>query len=207
MHGTVLKNAQLSGKSDTMASRRAKKKNSRLERQVRLANRRIQSMKSQGYGNLTVIDRALKEAKKITGTSEKFTVKGVNSNKKRSILSAQLDKFLNSKWTTESGRKDILEKRINTFMSDGEKGYSMTRAQVLKLFDLFETDEYHKVIEKKMLDSKQMIDIIKKNDDVSSHELEHILSELVKSKTPQGESRLFVEDAIENIEKNREKKD
>ena len=96
----------------------------RLERDIKIANRRIQSMKSKGYGNLTVIERALAEFEKYSKQSKakKFSLDGINTPKKRKLLKAQLGKFLSSEWTTDAGRKNILKKRINAFTRNTETG-------------------------------------------------------------------------------------
>ena len=64
----------------------------RLGKEVRLANRRLQSMRSKGYGNLTVIERALAEFEKYSkqANAKKFSLDGVNTPKKRKLLQKQL---------------------------------------------------------------------------------------------------------------------
>ena len=53
----------------------------RLEKEVRLANRRLQSMRSKGYGNLTVIERALAEFEKYSNIECNLSnVEVVNNN-------------------------------------------------------------------------------------------------------------------------------
>lgn len=182
-----------------MKKQRGKK---RLEREVKIANRRLQSMRSKGYGNLTVIERALAEFEKYSKQSNAkiFSMSGIDTPKKQRLLKKQIGKFLNSEWTTDIGRKNILQKRIKSFMQNPETGgkWGLSESETLLLFDVFATDEYHKAIEKGMLSSEQVIDIIRKNNDTNSSEFENALKSLVKSETPPDESRIFIEDAIKN---------
>ena len=172
----------------------------RLEKEVRLANRRLQSMRSKGYGNLTVIERALAEFEKYSKktNAKKFSLDGVNTPKKRKLLKTQLNKFLSSEWTTDKGRKNILQKRINTFMRDKETGgkWGLSETETLLLFDVFASDEYHKAIEKGMLSSDQVIDIVRTNNNSKSNDFERALKSLVKSNVEPDESRIFVEDVL-----------
>lgn len=173
-----------------------KKGQAKLQRELRHANRRLQSMRSSGYGNLTVIDRALAEFGKITkqGKKEKFVIDGKLNNRQSRLIIKQLNKFLQSAWTTESGRADILEKRVNAFMNPNGK-YNLSKEETLKLFDIFESDAYHKAIEKKMLDSNQVIDMMR-NSNASAKKFDEVLTSLVKSETQPDESRDYVESRL-----------
>lgn len=174
----------------------------RLERDIKIANRRIQSMKSKGYGNLTVIERALAEFEKYSKQSnaKKFSLDGINTAKKRKLLKAQLGKFLSSEWTTDVGRKNILKKRIKAFTRDTETGgkWGLSEKETLLLFDVFASDEYHKAIEKGMLSSGQVIDIVRKNNNSNSNDFEKALKSLVKSNIEPDESRIFIEEVLSN---------
>ena len=64
------------------------------------------------------------------------------------------------------------------------------------LFDVFASDEYHKVIEKGMLSSEQVIDIVRKNNNSNSNDFEKALKSLVTSTIEPDESRIFVEDVL-----------
>lgn len=158
-------------------------------------------MRSSGYEKLSVIDRAMAEFNKIAKgkAQSEFSMKGIDTQKKTDLLRKQLRKFLSSDWTTSKGRKNILQKRISSFMKSKENGgkWGLSEQETLTLFDIFASDEYHKAIEKQMLSSDQIIDMVRKNGETKANQFEKALKSLVKSDTPPEESRLFVESELQ----------
>ena len=73
--------------------------------------------------------------------------------------------------------------------------YNLNRDETLKLFDVFESDAYHKAIEKRMLDSNQVIDMVR-NSNASAKKFDEVLTSLVKSETQPDESRDYVESRL-----------
>lgn len=162
----------------------------KLNDNIKKANTRLRSMRASGYGNLSVIKIAMQQAKLAGGVkkgAKTFSYTGQLDNyKKMMLLNETLEKFLASPWTTKKGRAEILQKRMSTFtaplsvaVSTNKKYYGLTEKEVITLFDIFETDAYHKLVEKGIWDSKQQIDFIQNHFDVSADFMEKIFNEIL----------------------------
>jgi hypothetical protein len=154
-----------------------------LATKIKRANARLAYMRKKGYDNLSVVPLALREHGKITGADKpsNFKMGRKTSVKKLEQIDRQIDKFLNSKWTTSKGRSEILEKRLDAFtrnakQSDKDRVYNMSRKQALTLFDTFATDVYEKAASLGMLDSRQLVDIIKSTN-ASADKIEKALTD------------------------------
>lgn len=180
-----------------------------LSERIKMANEILDEMREDGYGDLSIIQTALKKFENITGTStDRFTLKrGALSNEKTIQAIMTLNKFLSSKWTTSQGRQEILEKRINAFTMPAESGgqHNLTKQQTLKLFDVFASKTYHKLKAKYDLDSDQIIDIVRNRGNVSATDLIKAMQNASKSKNFAYQSRLQIEKSIKNIEKRNKK--
>lgn len=186
-----------------MASRRSKagRAKKQAEKMTRQANRRLQSMRARDFGKLSVVDLALADQRKqLKKNSSKFEVgKDANATVKR------MRKFLDSKWTTEKGRAEILEKRIKSFTRKkarkGEelKRPALTKNKTLQLFDIFATDAYHKAKEKG-LDSEQLIEFFrgKKRKDLVGA-MEKALTAFVESDVRAEDAILFMENYFNEL--------
>jgi hypothetical protein len=140
-----------------------------VRKKLKRANSRLAHMRKKGLSKLSVIPLALREHAKITGVmSETFKMGRKPDTKTLEKLDRQLDQFLKSKWTTEKGRNEIYEKRLKTFATDKE--LLLERDLALKLFDVFSTDIYEIAKEKGLLDSTQLIELIKNEDNVNDAE-------------------------------------
>lgn len=182
----------------------------KLNENIKKANTRLRSMRASGYGKLSVIKIAMQQAKLAGGVkkgAKTFSYTGQLDNyKKMMLLNETLEKFLASPWTTKKGRAEILQKRMSTFTAPisvsnatGRKYYGLTEKEVITLFDVFETDAYHKLVEKGIWDSKQQIDFIQNHSDVPADFMEKIFNDLLSN----NDNNVLISllDNIKNIER------
>jgi hypothetical protein len=175
------------------------------QRKVATANKRLQRMRQQGYGNLSVIPLALREYSKITGKkADTFKIGKAPSEEKLELINRQIDKFLQSDWTTSAGRKRIVEKRKATFKDVTKWG--LTEKETVRLFDLFDTDAYSKAVEKGALDSRQAIDLIREGNDATL--LEKALTEVIADASiKEDETLQAIKDKLNTYQKKGDKDD
>lgn len=164
-----------------------------LNKKMKQANALLTDMRTNGYGDLSVIERSLKQFQKITNNQKDIFAAGRLSAIEKRMAIKSVDKFINSKWVTERGRQEILDKRINAFTQlNGTHQYGLTREETLKLFDVFSSDEYHKLIEKRYLDSEQIIDIVR-NTNKDSNDIIQAMKNALKSKKSETQARIEIE--------------
>lgn len=166
-----------------------------LQQKVRKANRLLNEMIEDGYGELSVINLSLEQVRKVLGADyeiDSFPGTAIIPPSKMQIYEKILDKFTKSDWTTEDGREKIFQKRLSSFENDNK----LDRETALKLYDIFDTDVYHQMVEKHLLDSKQFVDIVKRarNKDYSSTNFEQAITAMLHadSKIQPGTARRFI---------------
>lgn len=163
----------------------------KLEEKIQKSNGILATMYDTGYGDLSVVKMFTDQSRKILGMGErpKYLPKISEIDDKTAYkLEVIMDKFINSDWTSEEGRERIFEKRLGTF-SDR---FKLEREDALKIYDIFETDAYHKMIEKGLMDSKQFVDLIKRNKDVQEIKIEQAVIALNQSGVQRGKARIFL---------------
>lgn len=181
-----------------------------VRKKLKRANARLAYMRKKDLGKLSAIPLALREHAKITGAmSETFKMGRKPDMKTLEKLDTQLDRFLQSKWTTEKGRNEIYEKRLKTFATD--KNLKLERNLALKLFDVFSTDVYEMAREKGLLDSTQLIELIKNEDNTNDAlEFEQALQSVLELSKRNGydnaDAVQDIETALEQIRTENEKK-
>lgn len=150
-----------------MASRRSKKSRAKkqLEKSVKEANRRLQSMQAQGLGKISAVKKGLHEYAKITGAYKpSFDIPKNLKGADVELLQKSINKFLHSKWTSAQGRQAIYEKTKQTFMSGRVAilgGKKLSEEKALRIMDTFNNTEVQRAIEKGMLSSDQIIQIVR----------------------------------------------
>lgn len=165
-----------------------------IEKKIKKANELLEQMREDGYGDLSVINLATEQVRKVQGTDatpNRFPNIDEIPPARMAAYDTILDKFTQSKWTTEEGRQEIFDKRLSTFR-DNE---SLTKRRALQIYDIFDTDVYHRVIEKGLLDSKQVIDMVRhtRRGDRTARDFEQAFNALLSADVPEDESRIFVE--------------
>lgn len=163
----------------------------KLEEKIRESNGILATMYDTGYGDLSIVKMFTDQSRKILGMDKrpKYLPEMSEMDDKTAYkLEVVMDKFLNSDWTSEEGRERIFEKRLGTF-SDR---FKLEREDALKIYDIFETDAYHKMIEKGIMDSKQFIDLVKRNKDMKELKIEQAITALNQSGVQRGKARMFL---------------
>ena len=168
-----------------------------LNRKMVQANSLLEQLRRDGYGDLTIIDRSLKQFQKIVGGSKNVFEAGRLSYIEKRMAIRSIDKFISSKWVTEKGREDILNNRIKAFTNiDSQHEYGLTEEQTLKLFDVFASKEYHKMINKKYLDSEQIIDIVRTNDN-TANDIIIAMADALKDVKSEYQARIEIETRLQ----------
>lgn len=136
-----------------------RKKDSELRKQTRAlikeARERIKEAKEDGVSDLNIFKTIGTKAKKIANGKRKGVyMKHADIMPEHDLKAYNrvLTKFLNSKQTTREGRNKILKKARDTYYSRND----VEKSDVIKLYDIFATDIYHKLLEKGTLDSEQV---------------------------------------------------
>lgn len=169
----------------------------KLEEKIQESNGILAVMYDTGYGDLSVVKMFTDQARKILGMDKrpKYLPEISEIDDKTAYkLDIVMDKFINSDWTSEEGRERIFEKRLGTF----SERFGMERDEVLKIYDIFETDAYHKMVEKGLMDSHQFIDLIKRNKDIKELKIEQAISALNQSNVKRGQARKFLNAFFKN---------
>ena len=93
--------------------------------------------------------------KKLTNTKNSFSLgKGKKKSDLYDILE-ELETFLKTPNITETDRIERTNQRVNQFMDD----WQLTRKESERFFELINSDEVNDLIEQKMFDSDQIIEI------------------------------------------------
>lgn len=131
-----------------------------VRRKLNRANKRLVTMRRKGLGDLSVIPLALREYSKISGeVSDVFKMPTDKSEARLKRTERQLDKFLNSKWTSQKGRAEIYRKRLATF--EKKDKLQLNKTQALKFFDIVNTDIYSKLKDMGYMDSEQIVELVR----------------------------------------------
>lgn len=176
-------------------------------KKIEKANTLLNEMKKDGYGNLSVITLAEEQIRKLQDAEmlpDSFPSISDVPYEKLNAYDRILEKFINSPWTTEEGRNDIYKKRLSSFQSNNK----ITKKRALQLYDIFDTDVYHQVIEKGLLDSKQIIDMVlhTRRGSATVLSFEQAFNALLqRNDISEDESRIFVERFLKKKKKRIEK--
>lgn len=131
-----------------------------VRRKLNRANKRLATMRRKGLGDLSVVPLALREYSKISGEiSDAFKMPTDTSEAHLKRTERQLDRFLNSKWTSQNGRAEIYRKRLATF--EKKDTLKLSKTQALKFFDIVNTDIYSKMKEMGYMDSEQIVELVR----------------------------------------------
>ena len=145
----------------------------------------------------------------FTGQVDKFnTIMGTNrkyrpnfrkadklSDTQLSDLLQQQELFINSKWSTKKGRKEIEEKQFNTM----KRNYPWLTKKGFKLIQQLLSDDgsIAELREKKQLSSEQIIDIVKRSDfEVSKKQIANVINQLSESDSFNGKKNSQIIDMI-----------
>ena len=148
-----------------------------VRKKLNRANKRLATMRRKGLGDLSVIPLALREYAKISGeTADVFKMPSDKSTAKLKRTERQLDKFLNSKWTSQKGRAEIYRKRLDTFEKKEE--LKLSKTQALKFFDIVNTDVYSKLKDMGHMDSEQIVELVRNSGRKKTSSYEKALNSL-----------------------------
>lgn len=148
-----------------------------VRKKINRANKRLATMRRKGLGDLSVIPLALREYSKISGEmSDVFKMPTDKSEARLKRTERQLDKFLNSKWTSQKGRAEIYRKRLATFEKKEE--LKLSKTQALKFFDIVNTDVYSKLKEMGYMDSEQIVELVRESGKKRASSFENALNSL-----------------------------
>ena len=147
-----------------------------LRKKIKRANSRLDTLRKKGYGSISAIPLALKQMEIATGeTQKKYFKTGRNkSEQELEKIEAQVDRFLNSNWSTIRGIKAIVTKSAATLQENSE----LTDEQLATAIDTFQLDVYNKAMELGGLSSKQIINLAK-DDNYSGRDFEKAFTEYV----------------------------
>lgn len=148
-----------------------------LKRKISRANKRLRTLRKSGHGNISAIPLALKQMEIATGTKQKKFFKigrGKKTDKDYEKIEKQVDRFLQSDWSTVHGIKAITARSAAT-LQNKEK---LTDVQIANAVDTFQLDVYSKAMELGGLASKQVVQAFK--DDTNALTMEKALTEYVK---------------------------
>ena len=147
-----------------------------LRKKLKRANSRLDTLRKKGYGNISAIPLALKQMEIVTGEKQKkyFRMGRNKTEQDLKKIEAQVDRFLNSNWSTIRGIKTIVTKSASTL----QKKEGLSDAQIANAIDTFQFDVYSKAMELGGLASKQVVQAFK--DDTDALTMERALTEYVK---------------------------
>lgn len=148
-----------------------------LKRKISRANKRLRTLRKTGHGDISAIPLALKQMEIATGTKQKkfFNIgRGKKTDKDYEKIEAQIDRFLQSEWSTVHGIKAITERSAATL----QKKEGLSDVQIANAIDTFQLDVYSKAMELGGLASKQVVQAFKDDTDVMT--MEKALTEYVK---------------------------
>ena len=147
-----------------------------LRKKIKRANSRLDTLRKKGYENISAIPLALKQMEIATGETQKKYFKMGRSKTEQDLekIDAQVDRFLNSNWSTIRGIKAIVTKSAATLQENSE----LTDEQLATAIDTFQLDVYNKAMELGGLSSKQIINLAK-DDNYSGRDFEKAFTEYV----------------------------
>ena len=147
-----------------------------LKRKISKANKRLRTLRKTGHGDISAIPLALKQMEIVTGKKQKkyFNIgRGKKSDKEYRKIETQIDRFLQSEWSTVHGIKAITARSAATL----QKKEKLTDVQIANAVDTFQLDVYSKAMELGGLASKQVVQAFK--DDTNALTMEKALTEYV----------------------------
>ena len=149
-----------------------------LRKKIKRANSRLDTLRKKGYGSISAIPLALKQMEIATGeTQKKYFKTGRNkSEQELEKIEAQVDRFLDSNWSTIKGIKNIVAKSAATLQKNSE----LTDEQLATMIDTFQLDVYNKSMEIGGLSSKQIVNLAKDSNNYSSKDFEKAFTEYVE---------------------------
>ena len=176
-----------------------------LIEQAKEANAVLKKMTEEGYADMNIVTKSLATYGNIVGINSEtmFKIPQRLSREKKIMATSVLDKFLSSKWTTEKGRTEIYNKKLKTFTQKKSEGgkYGLSKKTALKLFDVFASDTYHRLLEKYQLDSEQIIDLVRVNKHVNSDTIIQAMINASKGSKIRTQPRQSIQDSVERITK------
>lgn len=171
-----------------------------LQKKIDIVNGRLSDIYEQDYSSLQAVKINKEQLRKILGedTQRRYYPNASElTDAQVEKIMVIADKFIESDWTTEEGRNRIYEKRLSSF----ENNNKLDKETALKLYDIFSTDIYHEMIEKRQLDSKQFVDLIKRNMEVPASAIESSIKKLMKQgkKIKRSQSRMFLQSIFNSL--------
>lgn len=148
-----------------------------LRKKIKRANSRLDTLRKKGYGSISAIPLALKQMEIATGEQQKKHFKTGRNKTEQDLekIEAQVDRFLNSNWSTIRGIKNIVAKSAATLQKNSE----LTDEQLATMVDTFQLDVYSKAMELGGLSSKQIVNLAKDGNNYSSKDFEKAFAEYV----------------------------
>lgn len=148
-----------------------------LRKKIKRANSRLDTLRNKGYGNISVIPLALKQMEIATGEAQKkyFKIGRNKTEQELEKIDAQVDRFLNSNWSTIRGIKAIVTKSAVTLQENS----GLTDEQLATVIDTFQIDVYNKAMELGGLSSKQIVNLAKDGNIYSSKDFEKAFTKYV----------------------------
>ena len=148
-----------------------------LRKKIKRANSRLDTLRKKGYGNISAIPLALKQMEIATGEKQKKYFKMGRNKTEQDLekIEAQVDRFLDSNWSTIKGIKNIVKKSASTL----QKNSDLSDEQLATAIDTFQLDVYSKAMELGGLTSKQVVNLAKDGNNYSSKDFEKALTEYV----------------------------
>ena len=147
-----------------------------LRKKIKRANSRLDTLRKKGYENISAIPLALKQMEIATGEKQKKYFKMGRNKTEQDLekIDAQVDRFLNSNWSTIRGIKAIVTKSAATL----QKKEGLSDTQIANAIETFQLDVYSKAMELGGLASKQVVQAFK--DDTDAVTMEKALTEYIK---------------------------
>ena len=154
-----------------------------LRKKIKRANSRLDTLRKKGYGNISAISLALKQMEIATGEKQKKYFKMGRNRHEQDLekIDAQVDRFLDSNWSTIKGIKAIVTKSASTL----QKNSNLSDEQLATMIDTFQLDVYNKAMELGGPSSKQIVNLAKDGNNYSSKDFEKALTEYVNKLTEQ----------------------
>ena len=149
-----------------------------LRKKIKRANSRLDTLRKKGYVNISVIPLALKQMEIATGEKQKKYFKMGRNKTEQDLekIDAQVDRFLNSNWSTIRGVKAIVTKSASKLKENN----NLTDEQLATAIDTFQLDVYSKSMELGGLSSKQIVNLAKDGNNYSSKDFEKALTKYVE---------------------------
>lgn len=148
-----------------------------LRKKIKRANSRLDTLRKKSYGNISAIPLALKQMEIATGEKQKKYFKMGRNKTEQELekIDAQIDRFLDSNWSTIRGIKSIVTKSAATLQKNNE----LTDEQLATMIDIFQLDVYSKAMELGGISSKQIVNLSKDSNNYSIKDFEKAFTEYV----------------------------